>query len=528
MLKSVTIKSFKGVKETLEIKIDPLTLFSGANSSGKSTIIQAILFVKQNIESNNLSVTFDGKYFDFYDFKHTVFGEDLDNEMELGFEFFIKKKHLDKSYNTAFETILKRLLPKEEFDLSNDETTFEYNFHFKLKGFDKPDSGATDIEVTVLKFELFSINSEKRKNHLNLDLDLNKRLKTTDRYNLSWKNFSNGNNNGIGENGSLIISTTIRGLFPGRNLSKLIKENKTFDEDKTFDAAINIFIAFKDLIEETFNRFRYIGPLRAAPNYDYELYNSANIDITGKLAPSIYHNEKAQRIELKPYFNSDLDSFQKVENIENRTIQRELIFWFSIMGVKNFKIEHKEGKLIIYLSPNISSVENLKVRIPQSGFGVSQVFPILLEALRTNPGETLIIEQPEAHLNPKLQTDIADLFLFLALNNRRFIIETHSEHLIYRLLKRFAEDGITKQKSDDSGEIIKKYFDKYELNVKDVIAMYFVDLNNFDIQEDNRIRKVSLGENGLIDDWPAGFYDQGLYDKEDIVEALQIKEDYKQ
>ena len=58
------------------------------------------------------------------------------------------------------------------------------------------------------------------------------------------------------------------------------------------------------------------------------------------------------------------------------------------------------------------------------------MLPIIAQAVLAKPGDTLIIEQPELHLHPRAQAELADLFIAMARNGTRFLIETHSEHLI--------------------------------------------------------------------------------------------------
>ena len=74
------------------------------------------------------------------------------------------------------------------------------------------------------------------------------------------------------------------------------------------------------------------------------------------------------------------------------------------------------------------------------GIGVSQVLPVLVSAY-ASANELLAIEQPEIHLHPALQAELGDVFLESALSGdgNTFIIETHSEHLLLRILRRIRE-----------------------------------------------------------------------------------------
>jgi hypothetical protein len=74
------------------------------------------------------------------------------------------------------------------------------------------------------------------------------------------------------------------------------------------------------------------------------------------------------------------------------------------------------------------------------GIGISQVLPVLVMAYASQ-GKILAMEQPEIHLHPALQSELSDVFIESALGPRKntFILETHSEHLILRTLRRIRE-----------------------------------------------------------------------------------------
>ena len=73
------------------------------------------------------------------------------------------------------------------------------------------------------------------------------------------------------------------------------------------------------------------------------------------------------------------------------------------------------------------------------GIGVSQVLPVLVSAYASK-NKLLAIEQPEIHLHPALQAELGDVFLESALcSGNTFLIETHSEHLLLRILRRIRE-----------------------------------------------------------------------------------------
>ena len=83
----------------------------------------------------------------------------------------------------------------------------------------------------------------------------------------------------------------------------------------------------------------------------------------------------------------------------------------------------------------------IRVRIhgPQAnlldvGYGVSQALPILVEALRSAPGSVHLMQQPEVHMHPRSQAALGSFLANLAANQQKqFIVETHSDHLVDRV-----------------------------------------------------------------------------------------------
>jgi len=126
------------------------------------------------------------------------------------------------------------------------------------------------------------------------------------------------------------------------------------------------------------------------------------------------------------------------------------------------------------------------------GIGVSQVLPVLVSAYAAR-GEILAMEQPELHLHPALQAELGDVFIESAmLNKNSFILETHSEHLILRLMRRIRETTAKKNGSLPP------------LRAEDVCLLYM----RPDVAGSELVR-LRLDENGnLIDPCPGGFFEE--------------------
>lgn len=128
------------------------------------------------------------------------------------------------------------------------------------------------------------------------------------------------------------------------------------------------------------------------------------------------------------------------------------------------------------------------------GFGVSQVLPVLTLA-HANQGKLIAIEQPEIHLHPALQAELGDVFIESALGERQntFILETHSEHLILRLLRRIRETA--------SGELPEHV---HPVSPEDIQIIY--------VQPQGPsscfVSRAIDSDGEFIDAWPEGFFDE--------------------
>lgn len=144
----------------------------------------------------------------------------------------------------------------------------------------------------------------------------------------------------------------------------------------------------------------------------------------------------------------------------------------------------------------IDKRSNTPVTHRDVGIGVSQVIPILVSCYGLSDS-LIAIEQPEIHLHPKLQAELGDVFIESALGQQknRFILETHSEHLLLRIMRRMREtynnelpEGVPPVTPED-------------------VSIVFVDPD----AEGSIVMEMPLNRKGeLKKAWPGGFFEEGL------------------
>ncbi len=219
----------------------------------------------------------------------------------------------------------------------------------------------------------------------------------------------------------------------------------------------------------------YLGPLRSAPERLYDLSVESDSS-TGTTGVQGEHSANAlhRNIRLEESVNDWFDQFEIPYNLE--VIK---------LGEPSLAGEH----ITIALTDKRTDTQ---VTLADVGYGINQILPVIIEGIASQEGAILCVEQPEIHLHPRLQANIADLMIDTIADEpgkrKQWIVETHSELLILRLQRRIREGKI---KPED-------------------ISVLYVDPNEKSV-EGSAIKVLRLGEDSYFKDpWPDGFFDEAL------------------
>ena len=249
------------------------------------------------------------------------------------------------------------------------------------------------------------------------------------------------------------------------------------------------------VVTETFGSARYLGPLRDDPKPVYAISSSADpsdVGTKGQYTAAVLDLYANQLVDFIPPGKLSLP-------MKQMALHKAVLSWLEYFEIAESFRTIEEGKLghRLTIRPKGGKVD---LDLTNVGVGVSQVLPIVVMALVSEPGSVLLFEQPELHLHPKVQSLLADFFLSVITTGRQCIIETHSEYLINRLRLRVAEAP-------------------WGARIQDKLMIYFVERTTFASQ----FTKVLINEFGAIPDWPSGFFDQGPADSDRIIRAAMQK-----
>jgi predicted ATPase len=491
MLENISLENFKGFKKLDNLKVRPITILCGTNSCGKSSILQSILLLKQTLESQNPNqiLLLNGRFVHLGSFESIVFEKNADNR--LVFELIFKLTKEDQRSSSRTNTAPLRILLRDFYPGLGPSSIQDSLIHLKIvlkapKTKSKNKSYIKAITVEQFQFKVETIGADR---HKVPGAFINVQLSDSDLYTITWENIRNRISREERTNKSQITSAKVKfsSLF---SVGPVSIEGDTERNIGLSDISFALY-RISNLFQAIFSSYSYIGPLREEPSRRY-IYEDeiTEIGVKGENAAYIYLIDQDKTISNQYFYDSKSGSFKQKREMTLSTAVQE---WLDLMNIKGFKSEVINE--IVYLNLNSSSAYKTRVSIADVGFGVSQIFPIILEGLRMPSRNTLLLEQPEIHLHPNLQMQLSDYFIALARSGKKVMVETHSDHIINRLVRRIVED--------ETGTL------------KNLISIYFISTS----ENGSVYEEVCIDENFGVTNWPVDFFDQAATEQEKILRA---------
>ncbi|HEY9311361.1 AAA family ATPase [Williamsia sp.] len=226
----------------------------------------------------------------------------------------------------------------------------------------------------------------------------------------------------------------------------------------------------RDALGSLRQSIRYLGPLREEPQVVSPTgarYDALPAGPRGEYTADLLSRSNDTEVNYRDW--AGLNS--------NGTVAEALTRWISYLGVGEDVSVEDQGKLGRGLRIKLNGVERDLTTI---GVGASQLVPVLSVVLTAPSGSLVLLEQPELHLHPSVQSRLADFFLW-SRPDVAVVVETHSEYMITRLRRRVVESAEN----------------------SDRIAILFAEQHNGYTD----VRRLHVGRLGDFSDWPSGFFD---------------------
>jgi hypothetical protein len=247
------------------------------------------------------------------------------------------------------------------------------------------------------------------------------------------------------------------------------------------------------------NKIHHVRPIRAYP----KRYHIIAEETDNLMNANTNHTEGLIAI---------LENRQDVKEEVNKWLKKKF----------NIEISVKNEKDLIYSI--FVKRDGLSLNLSDVGFGISQVLPILMQIFLAENGSIVIIEQPEIHIHPKAQADLADLCIEVSKNkNLKLIIETHSEAFLKRLRRRIAEYNYYKDIPYENPEIM----DNIEI-LDTLISSSEVSIHNIERYSEqdsfhSTITEVDISDSGEFK-WPKEFLDFSFDDNINFIKRQNISD----
>ena len=557
-LTRIEVQNFKGIGNRQQIHLRPITLLFGPNSAGKSTILQALHYLREILERGNIDpdVTIAGGLIDLGGFAALVHNHELDRTVtlkvaldvsdeqgveglplndgqsigepefaelpirylvgesgeyranavvqEIGLEVDVRWSELEQApyvgrlaIDLDGEPLVAIVSPPQE---GRAQLT-DFNFaHPMLRRLDLPDDESSDEagELTAssspLKEEIWALAREAAADRSTPEIP-------DDQLRIAV---------GTGQGALPRLDRELILDIRDPDVKKAELEENTPRVNGLRSLLSEMILGPARLVRDHLAKMTYIGPLREIPTRAYRsqvtpdearwadglagwdlLYNDRSGDLMEEVNRWISGESRLgtsyrlERVEFKevPVPSAIHQMFERGLNEDDIGDLQEL---YGSLAPRN-EIALRDFEKGILVAPC------------DVGVGISQMVPVVVAALRKQDG-ILAIEQPELHVHPAIQTGMGDLFIRAVatdpsglMSAKTLIVETHSEHIMLRLLRRIRETTDDELPPGVAG-----------LSPEDLSVIYVESAD-----EGVRFRSLRVDAEGeFLDRWPRGFFEE--------------------
>lgn len=495
-MKSYTIQNIKSFKDETAINVKPITIFVGKNSCGKSSLIRFPVVVSQSMLSDtDAPLTFFGKSIDYGNYEDVVFGHLKRGKMNFSLTYDCYPSRFKYMSNFRENTFLSKKDGKT-LEAKIDVGLARYSKRMIVDSFQLKIDGRIALEISRNQKEnyytkFYDFRDQNRTITCASRLHFFKYLPLIDVNGMTdqiIKAYRDQHNNV--DFSSYDIKAIKRSIYRGDCESLYIDDDEKLvavGEIKDFCMLIDYYMlviwGIRASANQDADNTYYIGPFRENPSRVYR--------------------EAEYQVDSVGARGEDVSTMLKNDFTHGKHIIKGVSSWFE--KSMNYSLSLKDigsGLYNIVVQKSDGVFDNLI----DVGYGISQVLPIVTQLVKMNLKpynrkyyspytgiikSTFVIEQPELHLHPGAQAELANLFVDVVSQNNNdkninILIETHSEHLIRRLQALIADRNVSISNED--------------------VIIYYVDKNE---KNEAYVNEMKILPNGQFEkEWPSGFFDK--------------------
>ena len=547
MLTAIRIGNFKAFSESQLIPIRPLTLIYGANSSGKSSVLHSLVLARHAQETGDLDVhrtNVGGESVDLGGFRQYVHRREVNRRVEWAMDLDTSsfKDRLAEIFAPVQQVtmILSLGIGLDDQDRPLSGTTPEIHAYELLA------DGQSLLRMSRRRDGKLQLDRLDHEHPVFREVIKALVLLSTTTETIHPEDFE-GLDEAIAELVPEVVAKSTQFLPDGLAESNVFSpggQARLFTISKArrkeeLSAAVRSFLPRKidellrgigQMVTGELLRLRYLGPLRSYPprHLAFSQHHDPNWYAGGGYAWDVIRRDADVRKQVNGWLSAPDRLQTPYELILRDLVGIDQLEGPLLDGLEQIELDmepdYDDGPTPTGAYPVIKDPEaeaaklrdlirasdidklnelimidrrsNTVVSHRDVGIGVSQVLPILVGAYAST-NQIVAIEQPEIHLHPALQADLGDVFILSALGGtkNRFLIETHSEHLLLRIMRRMRETN-----KNELPEGVP------QITPQDVCVLFVEPDGSHSI-----VREMPLNERGeLVKAWPGGFFEEGL------------------
>jgi predicted ATPase len=497
---AITVERFKSFGEATRVEFAPLTIVHGRNNGGKSSLIQSLLLLKQTLADPRPEVPLrlEG-YVEAFSLRELTTGWPEQGARVQGPSFSVEWEssvNVDDALEEARRPDIAYLVKHSTVPwFKTLGSKSEVPIRVKLKISTEEIAGVTEISSLEL-----SQLGEKTAPQFRLERD-------GQQWKCFWKKGHRADK----------ISVDLDHFIPHLHIDR--SDLGPRDRQRAwYNAFVIAFAQPLRSLEKVLFEFQYLGSMRAPPPSLYRPASSAphEIGVSGEFAAQLLHRRQHDLVHYLPPLEVEGDATKIPDMVRARPLVDAVNDVLRTLGVQaplKLDVVRDIGFRLLFGSASL----------PHVGRGLTYLLPLVELGLFADPirfsgtaGDLhladysercgaythVAVEEPEAHLHPKVQSRLAHWLVSLAMANRRLIVETHSDHLVRRLRGLVARAG--------SGSELERW----------LLANVLIHGVEQDDHGRSTVTTTRLTpEGGMGDVWPADFMDEASSEESTIYYA---------